>query len=475
MQNHLKKLSHGAHFAQVGHRLNGGWIIRAHPLFGHWPERAKKRAPGSSGYRGRGIIVSGQSYSPEFGSAVCIPQSAWREKVPPEPKSRFMTMRVLFTQGLSNVYDAITLIRSAMRPGEFFITASHRTGYTPLKTVVDTFVTEPETAIGMAYIQWLLEVCRRHRIDLLWPQSHLPTLFEHRRWLTAEGIRVLLPCADRDTLAIIDNKIHTAETLRQHAVALPRWQPFRTAEELDDALSALGYPAKRLCIKPAVSICAQGFRILDDRRDRFARFIQNDSSTIGVDELKALLAEWPGATTFLAMEYLAGDERSIDCLVMEGTLVQSVTRRKPRAAGSRLEIIENDPEGRAVAASVCRVFGLNGLVNIQTRERIRADGSREQCFMEINARMSGGINMACLSGVVLPYWTLRLAAGTAQPEDVPKPRADLLVTTVYQAVALGNLPAPGPASSRPDFEDAGQRSDFRASGTGSSRAQAKGG
>ncbi|MEZ5584020.1 MAG: ATP-grasp domain-containing protein [Candidatus Competibacteraceae bacterium] len=302
-----------------------------------------------------------------------------------------------------------------MKPGEFHLAASYGVEQTPLRAVADTFILEPPALKGSAYADWLLDCCRRHRIDWLWPQSRLSLLFGYQQEFARSGIRVLWPCLDPDTLSVLEDKNRTAETLQPHGVGLPRWRQFRNVAEFDAALEALGYPYSRVCVKPAVGIYAQGFRVLDDTRDPFERFMHNNITVIGTEEFRALLGSNRREAVFLALEYLAGDERSIDCLVTAGRLICSVTRLKPHAAHGRFELIEDDPQGAAIAAQVCRIFGLNGLVNIQTRERILPDGDREQCFLEINARMSGGINMTCLSGVVLPYWALRLAAGSATP------------------------------------------------------------
>jgi carbamoylphosphate synthase large subunit len=352
-----------------------------------------------------------------------------------------MTTRVLLTQGLSNVHYAIKLVHKAMAPREFHLAASCWNRYTPISTVADTFIVEPKTGDDGAYIQWLLDLCHHHQFTLLWPQSRLTSVFVHRQLLADAGITVLLSCNEQSTLDIINDKAGTASALFEHGIALPQWKPFKTAAELDFALAALGYPRNRICIKPAVSICAQGFRILDDSRDPFVRLMQNDTTTIGTNELKALLTRNDNGIIFLAMEYLAGDERSIDCLVSDGILLQSVTRRKPKAARGHWEIIEADPEGQAIATKVCQIFRLNGLINIQTRERILPAGGRMQCLLEVNARMSGGINMACESGFILPYWALRLAAGTATPADIPAPRHHLMVTIFYQALTIEDLSA----------------------------------
>ena len=107
-----------------------------------------------------------------------------------------------------------------------------------------------------------------------------------------------------------------------------------------------------------------------------------------------------------------------------------------RPAQGRWQLIEDNPEAWAIAERVIAEFRLNGLINIQTRERIHANDRREQCFLEVNPRMSGGIDMACQAGLNLPYWLLRLVAGTVEAAAIPWPVAGVRVATIEQAVTL---------------------------------------
>ena len=77
---------------------------------------------------------------------------------------------------------------------------------------------------------------------------------------------------------------------------------------------------------------------------------------MGSAEFADLLVAAAGQRPFLAMEYLAGDERSIDCLAHQGRLVRAVVRRKPANAHGRWQLIEDDPEGRAVSYTHLDVY-----------------------------------------------------------------------------------------------------------------------
>ena len=344
-----------------------------------------------------------------------------------------MTLRVLLTRGLSNVRDAIELIHQAMAPGEFHLGATYFTEDTPLRGVADSFHLEPVDADAEAYVEWLLNVCRTQDFPWVWPQGRWSLWLRVQDRFAAAGVRLILPCPDVQTAQALQDKARA--NARLETTPLPRSWPVTTAEEFRTALAALD-GAQRMCIKPVQSIYGLGFRLIDDARRPLDRLLNNDCFTIGSAEFADLLETAGGQRPFLAMEYLAGDERSMDCLAQDGRLVRAVIRRKPAVAQGRWQMIEKDAEGWAIAAQAVAEFRLNGLINVQTRERLHGDGRREQCFLEVNPRMAGGIHMACQAGLNLPYWGLRLATGTVDAADIPWPASGVRVTKVEQAVVL---------------------------------------
>ena len=47
--------------------------------------------------------------------------------------------------------------------------------------------------------------------------------------------------------------------------------------------------------------------------------------------------------------------------------------------------------------------------------------------LDLIALPGGGLPFACKSGLALPYWAVRLALGTAAPDNVPHPRTGVWV------------------------------------------------
>lgn len=347
-----------------------------------------------------------------------------------------MTTRVLITRGLSNVRDAIELIHRAMAPGEFHLGATYVTEHTPLRSSADSFYLEPADGEPDGYVEWLLALCRERGFALVWPQSRWALLAGQRARFDALGVRLILPCPDAATLDEIQDKSRANARLEAFGVPMPQTLRVTTGAEFVAATAALGGGGQRACVKPVRSIYGLGFRVIDDSKRPLDRLLGNDSHTIGGAEFASLLDAAAGRHPFLAMEYLAGDERSVDCLARAGTLVRAVVRRKPAKAHGRWQLIEDDAEAREIARQAVAAFRLDGLVNVQTRERIHPDGRREQCFLEVNPRMSGGIDMACRAGLNLPYWLLRLVVGTVAEEAIPWPSAGVRVAKIERAVTL---------------------------------------
>lgn len=345
-------------------------------------------------------------------------------------------VRALLTRGLSTVRAAVDLIHQAMRPGEFYLGASYSTEHTPLRLSADGFYLEPADATPDAYVAWLLALCQDRGFTLVWPQSRWSLLLDERARFAGAGVRLILPCPDSETLAAIQDKSRANARLADAGVPLPHTLPVSTGAEFGEAVAALRDGGRRACVKPVRSIYGLGFRLIDNSKRPLERFLANDCFTVGESEFARLLDSAEGQTPFLAMEYLAGDERSIDCLADRGQLVRAIVRRKPANSQWRWQIIEDDAEAWDIARRAVAAFQLHGLINVQTRERIESDGRRQQCFLEVNPRMSGGLYLSCQAGLNLPYWLLRLACGTVDAQQIPRPASGVQVAKIEQAVIL---------------------------------------
>ena len=244
----------------------------------------------------------------------------------------------------------------------------------------------------------------------------LPIVCERRRF-ESQGIRVLA-AANAQTLALLQSKTRVYAALHGQGFHLPDYAVVRDLTGFDAAWDRMRPRHELLCYKPAVSVYGLGFQIVADCEPALRSLDAGDPLYISHEDARRALAGAGRFRELLLMPYLPGPERSVDCLAHDGELIRCVVRRKQQE-GQR---IENNPGIVTVVRRLAARFGLTNLFNVQFRD---LDG--RSYLLEINTRMSGGLPFACRSGLALPYWAIRLALGTASPDEIPQPRSGLWV------------------------------------------------
>lgn len=344
---------------------------------------------------------------------------------------------------MNSHFEVIEAIRSAALPSERFdfVCSYRRDKFKPLGEVTSkartplgvvrtqsgaTFIREPSRKYSSAYSRYCLRVGRKYRADVFIPGRKVSGISASAATFRQHGIRVVVP-AGPSTLGQINHKGRFYQAVRDCGVPLPAFRQVDHLGDFEAAVRAIGRQHD-VCYKPAVSIFGYGFHTLVDHPSA-----SHPSPTqLGAPELKLdislpeALAGFRSAKYFqtqLVMQHLPGAERSVDCLADSGRLLCGVVRRKNPDS---TQFLERNEIVLGYVRTLVAHFKLSGLFNVQFKD----DAGGTARLLEINPRMAGGISYSFLSGVVLPYWAIRLALGTATPDDIPQPRTGLLVTDI---------------------------------------------
>ena len=328
--------------------------------------------------------------------------------------------RVWFNRTFSSVYNVIRLLRDPQAPVRAHVFCTHLNPDFVGFEVSDSAALEPAALSESDYVDWCLETCKRRDVEVLVPGRAAIAIAARREEFERLGIRLLL-AASADAMELFEDKPRFGRELSPVVAVVPRFEVVNTAAEFTAACARLQADGLPVCFKPGRSVGALGFRILDDERTDLQNLLGGEQIRITTAMATSILAAQPEFRDLLVMEYLDGAEYSIDCLARRGRLLRAVARRKPvRLGGSQL--IEDRPDLLSLAERMTASYELDSLFNIQVR-----DGAGVPKVLEINARMSGGIYFACLSGVNFPAWAVALALDAAREEDVPEPRLGLRV------------------------------------------------
>ncbi|MEW5839311.1 MAG: ATP-grasp domain-containing protein [Pseudomonadota bacterium] len=307
-----------------------------------------------------------------------------------------MPLNIWFNKSFSVTYNLLTLIRHGDPARQLHLFASHSVENAMARLAADTWHVEPELS-GQDYVDWCLRFCREHAIDLFVPGKATINIAYRVDEFLAQGTRVLL-CADADNLVLLDQKARFSAAVDPALTPTAETVEIKNLAEFDAAYSQLRTRHARLCLKPSVSVFGLGFRMLDEERDALQHVLAGEEQMLNLAELRRAMQDKEDCKpSLLLMEFLGGDEWSVDCLAEHGALLYSVQRRKTGVLSAPQQL-DNHAGIAAMCVCLSEQFKLNGLFNIQFREG--AHGIR---VLEINARPSGGVPLACAAGVNLPY------------------------------------------------------------------------
>lgn len=337
--------------------------------------------------------------------------------------------RVWFNKTFSSLAAALRLIRQGDVQQEYRTICSNTNPHAPAFLAADEHFVEPKGLLGQDYINWCVDFCAQQKIDIFVPGKEASSIASKHADFAAVGTRVL-STASEDNLRLINDKGRFCQTVSLPLAPPAEFRVAQTLAEFDAAYEELRGRHNKLCIKPSSSVFGLGFSVLDEQRSGAELLLEGIAYHINLEDLRRGLGAMGEFKKILVMEYLPGHEYSVDCIADQGTLITAVPRRKSMLSG-RGQTIDMRDDILTSAAQLAADFQLNGFFNAQFRERKQGLG-----LLEVNARLSGGVAMACLAGPNLPYLGIAGFDRGYSHVQIPVIRNGIRVTEIAYATEL---------------------------------------
>jgi carbamoyl-phosphate synthase large subunit len=267
------------------------------------------------------------------------------------------------------------------------------------------------------FIPFALQVCSEQNIDVLFSlvTDELIKLSENEAAFFKLGTRLCISPVESLKMAINKGSLYTE--LQKAGMAVPAFRIVNSPRQLKQAIRDLGYPQQPVCFKPTVSDGSRGFHILDADLDRFDLLFRQkpNSAYVSETELSRIIRGRKELPELIVMEYLPGEEYSVDVLADRGSVVAAVPRLREATAGGITirSIIREERDIIAYAAMTVEKLQLHGNIGVQ----IRRDRHNQPKIVEINPRMQGTIVHCTAAGINLPDLAVMMAMGAAPNEE----------------------------------------------------------
>jgi carbamoyl-phosphate synthase large subunit len=282
-----------------------------------------------------------------------------------------------------------------------------------------------------SFVNSVLDVCSKREIDVLLPlvTRELEILAANQQRFDDAGIKVVV--SNIDTLSVANNKAALMRKLEGSNIRLAKCVEVFSAVDLESAVQELGYPNKKICIKPSKANGSRGMRILDAGAGSFEAFFeQKPGNTNCTPESIIELFADRTIPPMLVMEYLPGEEYTVDALLDEGEPLVLLPRKRIAMNNgiSVAGIFEKHEEIIAYSTEIFRCLKLHGPNGLQVKQG--EDG--HFYILEINPRLQGTTTAAIGMGINLPLLSVKQAMGEDVIAQIPEPKWGLRFARFYE-------------------------------------------
>jgi carbamoyl-phosphate synthase large subunit len=270
-----------------------------------------------------------------------------------------------------------------------------------------------------AFVDALVEVCRRHQADLLIPIVDYEFAPISRNAGRFRDHGCLVAISPPETIARVNDKLATYRFFLEHG--FPTAQTWDAVASRRD-IAALPYP---VFLKPA----------LDGRSSIDCYMVETPA------DLELYLDKVPDA---MIQEFVDGPEFTADVLAdWNSDVLGIVVRERIETKGgvSYKGRTVDDPEMTAHVVRMAKLLNLKGPANIQAFR-----GEAGLFFNEINPRFSGALALSLAAGLNSPLLLLKLALGIPVEAAVGNTRIGVTMLRYWDEVFVG-------ADGRPEYPD----------------------
>ena len=180
---------------------------------------------------------------------------------------------------------------------------------------------------------------------------------------------------------------------------IPFYIPFTENDELNTIYADYFLNSKVFCVKATNSHGGLGFAVLSGDEETLIQALENHRTVIPVD----LFSKTKSKGRMLAMEYLQGQEYSVDILLNRGEVIACVPRLRSRVStGIVIEgTVEKNDALIDLASRVAKRLIRSGFINLQ----FFVNGQTVK-LIDLNARFCGSQVHSYGAGVNFPYLLL---------------------------------------------------------------------
>lgn len=297
------------------------------------------------------------------------------------------TVRVWLNHWFSTAYHIVNLIK-ADDTIKFDIIGSSANHDSVVRLVCDEWHIEPLYENDEQYVNFCLDFCQKNNIEVFLPKKGMFAIAKNLDAFNKINVQVLVE-KNNDQLLLLNDKYATYQDFQKHSLAnIPPYAVLNTVEDFVREYKKIIHDYERACFKFVQDEGGQSFKVIDNSMGEAEGLYKSPGMKITYQDTLNIFKKSKELPAILLMPYLTEQEVSVDCLrTAQGNIM--VPRYK---TSSRTEEIRYEDEIMELSTEILDYISLDCPCNLQFKYH-----NNIPYLLEINTRMSGGIQLSCLA------------------------------------------------------------------------------
>jgi len=281
------------------------------------------------------------------------------------------------------------------------------------KYLCNSFHVLPIASDAQNYLDTLKRICIKEKIDVIVPQNtrELLILASNKQEFIDINIQVLI--SNVEAIERANDKFELMKICKSHNIPVSEFEKVSEFDKLFEAAKDLGWPDRKIVVKPPSSNGQRGVKIIDEKKDFKKAFFEEKPSNLfdTMDGLNKILGQ-----TFpelIITEYLPGEEYTVD-LIRKGNFVSAIPRKRDliRSGITFNGSVENNKDIINYSKKLAEVLNLEYCFGFQ----FKMDENNTPKILESNPRVQGTMVLSTIAGANIIYSSVKLLLG----EDIPE-------------------------------------------------------
>jgi len=323
------------------------------------------------------------------------------------------TLRILITgAGAPGIMGTIYSLKNNYDQRQIYLIGTDINVDAVGKYLCDSFHVLPNANDVDNYLDSLKNICVKEKVNVIVPQNtgELLILARNKEIFIDIGTDILI--SSIEAIKKANDKFELMKLCKVNAIPVSNFEKVSNVDNLLEVAKNLGWPEKKIVVKPPSSNGQRGVRIIDEGRDLKKAFYGEKPSSLytTLDELKKVIGE--SFPELIVTEYLPGVEYSVD-MIRKGNLMTVIPRKRDliRSGITFNGTVENRKDIIEYSYKLAAILDLEYCFGFQ----FKLDESGIPKILESNPRVQGTMVLSSIAGANIIYSSIKLLLG----EEIP--------------------------------------------------------